>query len=630
MQNNFFSKANIAILSLFFVVFISFGLHHLGKFHTADEDLWFANPTIGRVHNYWKALLSGDWENTHINDKPGITTAIVSGFGLFFDTEPEKKVIEKGKYYLISNPQINERTAFYFRLPVLLTNAFLILILSFCVYSLTKNIKISLFFSLFVFLSPILLGISQIVNPDSLLWTTTAGALFSFLLFLQKKKWKYLFLATFFSGLALLSKYTTIFLLVYLFFITIAYFLFFSSDKEKNRFQRETQKGFFAYLVFLTGTLFIFALGMPAVFVHPSYLYTGTIGFENSKNINLITDAFGLIFGVLFVDIYFLKSFFLWRVSRFTRQIYPYVFTFLVAALFLLFFATTFNWMLDNLFHLPKIAFDQARGTRFQETSVFKKIFFEIRPLVFTVGTPALLASLLALAVWIFNFRKHSASFLKFSLLSFIVLFYLAVISQKLLVNIRYGIILYPVFLLISAYGAFYFYRFFADRFFFAKNWIFWVILSGLFLSGIISLWLAKPFYFNYTNILLPKKHSVATAWGYGGYEAAQYLNSLPNARNMTAWADYEGFCNFFLGKCIRGSGIKKYEGGTFKNIDYYVVTRRGKQLQAKRWNQIKEAKVIEPNPVWRLFIHNRPNNFIEIYKGKNLPSFEIKNNESR
>ena len=55
------------------------------------------------------------------------------------------------------------------------------------------------------------------------------------------------------------------------------------------------------------------------------------------------------------------------------------------------------------------------------------------------------------------------------------------------------------------------------------------------------------PFYFNYTNELLPKNDIITTAWGYGGYEAAKFINNLSDDPKSTiVWTDYGGVCSFF------------------------------------------------------------------------------------
>ncbi len=65
--------------------FFAFGLFHLAKFETTDEHLW----KYGRIKQYWQALKNTNWEKTYINDKPGVTVALISGIGLIFEPEPE-------------------------------------------------------------------------------------------------------------------------------------------------------------------------------------------------------------------------------------------------------------------------------------------------------------------------------------------------------------------------------------------------------------------------------------------------------------------------------------------------------------------------------------------------------------
>ena len=77
-----FSMLLISILSFF-----AFGFFHIDKFETTDEHLW----KYGRIKQYWQAVKTQDWEKTYINDKPGVTVALVSGFGLLSHPDPEKK-----------------------------------------------------------------------------------------------------------------------------------------------------------------------------------------------------------------------------------------------------------------------------------------------------------------------------------------------------------------------------------------------------------------------------------------------------------------------------------------------------------------------------------------------------------
>lgn len=601
-------------LFLFTITFLSFGVYHLGKFHTADEDLWFANPTTGRVHTYWNALLSGNWEETRINDKPGITTAIISGsIGLLFDTHPEDKVLQQDKYSRASDPALNEYTAFYFRLPILLVNALLILCLFFLTQKYTQNNKVALIFSLFLFFSPILLGISQVVNPDSTLWSFTFVSLLSWLLFLKENSRRYFILATIATGLALLSKYTTLFLLVFTLFISLSHALFFLKKNSRELFRREARRIAIFYPLYLLGACIIFVCCMPATLLHPSYLYLGTLGFDNSRHIEEFS-VFLLCISLLFyVDTYALKNFFLWNISCLLKKIYPHLFLLISIFLFALFLFTTVNWTLGNIFDLSSIPFDQARGEKFQDLSTIKQFVFETRPLLFTLIPITLFFVFWELWLCIRHFKQKSTSLMHFSILAFLLLFYLAVLLQNLLVDVRYSIILYPAILLFASFGAFSAFTFLSNTLRIPRKNIFLGFFATLIILNILSLWNSKPFYFNYTNILLPQENSITTAWGYGGYEAAHYLNSLPDARNLTAWTDYEGFCPFFLGHCIKGSRVDRYDA--IQNIDYFITTRRGMQIQKGTWGYLKKNSAIESDPIWSLFILDRKSNFVKIYK---------------
>lgn len=599
------------------LLFLFFGTHHLGQFHTADEDLWFASPTTGRVHSYWDAMRSGRWEATRINDKPGVTTALLSGsIGLLVDTEPERKVVETGDQYLVSDPEVSERTAFFFRLPILISNATLILVLFFLTRKYIGNGKTAAIFALFLFLSPILLGISQIVNPDSTLWSFSFVAVLSFLVFLKHGGNGYLALSAAASGFALLDKYTAVFQLIFLLFLTISHVMFFGADADavRTRIRRATA----ALLLVLSGAAVIFLVFMPAAIIDPSLLYTGTFGFEHSRNIPLLISLVSLFSALLLIDTVLLKNVFLRSVSRVGKKSLPFLFLAMSILVFGLHLFAVVNWTLDNPFGLPStVAFDQAQGAQFRNLTFIKKIAFEARPIVFTLTPVVLVFFLFEVAVSALRFRRNRSSFLRFSLLSYIVLFYAAVLFQDLLIDARYGIMLYPAIFLMAAFGAESFRNLVLKRLL-SENHLRHASIAlsvGIAFSSLLSLRSAVPFYFNYTNSLLPLKNSVTTAWGYGGYEAAQYINALPDAEQLTVWADYEGFCKFFVGKCIRGSDIKRYDDGNFGSVDYFIVTRRGSQLQKKTWSAIKKTGIIHPDPVWNLSILDRPSNFVSIYE---------------
>ena len=130
----------------------------------------------------------------------------------------------------------------------------------------------------------------------------------------------------------------------------------------------------------------------------------------------------------------------------------------------------------------------------------------------------------------------------------------------------------------------------------------------GIIVISIINLWLIKPFYFSYTSDLLPKQYIISGAWGYGGYEAAQYLNGLPDAKNLTVWSDVYGVCEFFAGRCTHSHHLDT----TKYHIDYYF-----RSLQASVPLDFPHA--MEKKAVWRINVDGRQKSFLKIEKAKPL-----------
>ena len=112
-------------------------------------------------------------------------------------------------------------------------------------------------------------------------------------------------------------------------------------------------------------------------------------------------------------------------------------------------------------------------------------------------------------------------------------------------------------------------------------------------------------------------------AWGYGGYEAAQFMNALPNAQNLKVWSDYYGFRNFFIGS----TSTDYIHTKDSQPYDYYVLTREGKVMYDYWCNKAKKAcptryvpayKYYQASsPIWEIDIDGRPDNFIKIFKAE-------------
>ncbi|HIE16270.1 MAG TPA: glycoside hydrolase family 28 protein, partial [Bacteroidales bacterium] len=148
-------------------------------------------------------------------------------------------------------------------------------------------------------------------------------------------------------------------------------------------------------------------------------------------------------------------------------------------------------------------------------------------------------------------------------------------------------------------------------------------IIIIIFIQG-ISVYLSSPYYFNYQNIFLPQKFVLTDSWSYGIFEATQYLNSLPDARNMTIWSDRKAACYYFVGNCIMSRKIDANK----QLPDYFIVTRRGVLRHHFKWSDIFTAPYsvdtiysdkILSNPLWQFNILDRRENYIKIIDAHNL-----------
>ena len=126
-------KEKIIIFLLLFIsviTFFTFGFYRLGKFETTDEHLWKYN----RIPQYWEGVKDKNWAKTYINDKPGVTVALISGFGLI--AEPDPKSNQNLPVQDIINPDLFEKynyqqsalTNFHFRFPILIFSTLSLLI----------------------------------------------------------------------------------------------------------------------------------------------------------------------------------------------------------------------------------------------------------------------------------------------------------------------------------------------------------------------------------------------------------------------------------------------------------------------------------------------------------------------
>ncbi|MFA5961250.1 MAG: phospholipid carrier-dependent glycosyltransferase [Parcubacteria group bacterium] len=591
------------LLGLPLATYFHFGFDHLSEFETADEFLWYSQ---GRIQQYWDAMLSRNWKDTRINDKPGVSLAIISGSARFWEKAPPPDTfdgIRKLKIFPVS--EILE-AHFNYRMPILLFNGIMALYFFWMIRKITSNDWAALFSSTLILLQPILLGVSQIINPDALFWSFALACLLTFLAFLETGQIFLVPLSIILLGFTLASKYVGIILFPFLLFALGVHAIFHIPDwqKESKIIWKKMLWRSLAYLLIVAGGIGTFALLMPAALVKIKYLAEGTYDFPGMQTIFRI--SIGIALGII-LDALIFKSkilIFVARYGKYPRIIFTGLLFFAMATLVVV---VGVDWTREsNLFGLLGFSFEGGKIPEFSVLPFFKQFLLESRPLIFAT-TPLVLGTLVF--AWLASaFKQWKTNWFLVILTAFIPIFFLAVMEQKLLIHVRYSIILFPIVAIIAGV--------FLAEFF---HWGFLryvpkvIIFALLFSASVVYLQKAQPFYFNYTNELLPKSYSLVDGWGYGGYEAAQYLNSLPDAGKTRVIADYMGVCQFYVGPCIRYSDITRTsfrKRWNAKGYNYFVLSKKG----FGRFDLNEDFPELDTfEPIWKMEIHDRPGNYLKI-----------------
>jgi len=588
--------------------YFAFGLYRLDKFDTDDEHYWVSDPAPARIDQYWQAVKSADWKDTRINDKPGVSIALISGIGTLL--QRSNNFFSDFGFYRIYNPAVNEQALYLHRAPLLIFNGLLALVLFWLVFLLLENIWIALWSYILILLSPVLLGMSRIVNPDAVIWSLSTAVILAFLVYLKTQKKKHAMLSSVFLGLALLSKYAATILYPFLFFALLAFCVFHIQD-ENFKLKDRLKNYLWAYIFVILGAFAIFAILMPAALTNLSWFSYGVLGFWGMKQV--LAAILGLII-LLMMDIYFNDGRVVQKILTASIKIKENtvrIVLFVLLALMLLVIANwTDIWVFNK--HLTDIPFDVGQGVSFEKTNLFNKTVLEFLAMTFTLTPLALFSLFFILGKYII--RPGRYAFLVFVSACFWVLYYLSMLYVHLMLTVRYEIMVYPLVSIMAAVGLWEFFSWkkLADI---NKG----LVTALIIVISVFSLWSVKPFYFNYSNSLLPAKYTVNEAWGNGEYEAAQYLNSLPDAQNLAVWADQNGFCTFFVGKCIKGkSDLTKNARQNVLNIDYLVKTRRGSMIYYNIWGTInKNSTILKNQPVWQLYVNNNRQNYVQIYRAE-------------
>ncbi len=622
---NFYLKF---ILFISMLIFFSFGFFHLAKFETVDEHFWKDK----RIKKYWTGvklgITKGHWKKTRINDKPGVTVAIVSGVGLLFEPNPENNRIRtdtatSNGLFTVYDSNKTEKINLTFRLPLLLFNTFFLLIIFWLLLKIIPP-PFAILTIIFIATSSILIGISQIINPDTLLWTFSTTSILAYFALLGNGQRKFLWLTIIFTGLALLSKYTAniLFPLFVFIFLSKTFIDYKKLNKEIFELSIYLKKRLLEWFLILFSSIFIYGILMPASLEKTKHLWNGTI----------YSPAFAPIFWpliifliLLFFETTILQNIFSKKIISFLHKYKQIIFKLTSAiALFLFLFVLINPWLMK-----PLIPLNNVKESAFVEkelvfpmldnySSIIKipiKLAIEAGPFIFSLS-PIIIFLILAFWLKIIFKGLYKNQLLVFFITLFTPTYFAMLLFAGVLANPRYSIMLYPLIAILSALAIQEFIPNLKNKFYLQISIVMLLILCGSF-----SLWKIKPFYLNYENFLLPQKYVLTDAWGYGEYEAAQYLNSLPNPEEIIIWSDRSSICQFIKGKCIRN-----YKIDLSKTVpDYLVFSRRGSIRHKFEWEKEELAPhnifyYYKQKPIWEIQIGKRPQNFVRII------SPEIKN----
>lgn len=604
-----FSLTSVFLGTLFFLFF---GLSHLSQFAAVDEPLWMD----GRITRFWKNISERDWDKTDISDKPGITIALSSGPGLLFVTPKDYR--DSRFVYSAKNPDLDIRDFFLaFRLPLLLVIAFLLPIFYFLLVPLLGK-KAALYSYLCIALSPILIGMSKIVNPDSLLWVFAPLSFIAYLVFWEKRRFRALLLSGVFLGLALLTKYVANFLIVFfLGFIFLRYLFIKTNSQSPAEYMKQELTAFGIWL----GTgLTVFYLLFPALWLEPKKLLTSTIF---SQAFEKIAPLFIIIIVCIFIDQYLFRSRGMTAIMDFGKRLSVFLERFLLLACLLIMLFVLGNGIFGmqwvnfmEILASPKSIYPMSGAVHLYLANFF--------PLFFGIPVLTLFGILIAL---IFLWKRKGADTVEkrtiLAIIAFILLYSFASVTNEVALINRYQIMLYPLVGIIGGIGLTLFLGSLSGKFSLVKKMEEqYHVFSGLVFGILTYVLLVTPFPLSFSNSLLPGSYTTDIKdMGSGSYEAAQYLNSLPNASEIAIWTDKRGVCKFFVGACADGFDFKML---STDKIDYVVISA-GRESRTERMMRnpylLNDEGLIrfdtyyeKSDPVWEIQINGRPSQFVKIF----------------
>ncbi|EKD58403.1 MAG: hypothetical protein ACD_56C00136G0003 [uncultured bacterium] len=605
-------RMNLALALLAMIVFLSFGTFHITKFSAVDEPLW----TFDRIPSFWKNVSQMNWNKTNISDKPGISVALISGVGLL-NVDPKQYDPDIAGSEKLDTKKMN----FALRFPLLLFATFSLALFYFLIERLlgarTATLSIVL-----IGTSPILVGMSRIINPDALLWIFAPLSLLSFLVYQKRRRSFYLHLTAFLLGFSILTKYVANILYVFFFLMLIAEYVFNQIRYQEISLRQYILCSLRDYALMITISLATFFLFYPGTWMRPDRLFEGTI---LSQAFVSTWPIFALIFIFVLIDTFLFKNTFIKKFLAILVQKRRFLAT-SCGALFLTITAFVFAnvWGDMKFYDFQQIL--ASPKTSYKENGFLGFFISNFYPLLFAVSPLALFAFVFMLirTSWQYEKIKNKAGLnVVIFLALFIFAYYLGTTVNNVAAISRYQIMLYPLLLIISAIGFSEMYKIMEKKYALEKFWFHFLTFLILAIST-CSLYSSKPFYLSYASWLLPNENYIDLKdMGPGSYEVAQYLNSLPDAEKLTIWTDKTGVCTFFKGSCYGDLSYAELEG---VSLDYVAVSwgrksrttnmvrSQGRLATHEVFNFAKYYDQQE-NIVFEILVGNRPSQYIKLIK---------------
>jgi len=628
---------NKIVIALIFLSILSsslyFGLPRLHDFSGVDEPYW----SYDRVPKFWQSIKTKNWKSTNICDKPGVPLAIISGIGLPLISQ-DIKTLGKLRYEPKTTEQLEAIRNLYHKLrfPVFIFTLLVLPVFYFLIKKLLGETTAN-FALIFIGLSPILLGISLIINSDSILWIVTALSTLSLLNFFKSDEKKYLILSGFLLGLSVITKYVANMLFIYFFLLFFLEYIFYAHQKmEIGKYLKKTFINYFRLVAIAILTAFIF---FPATWIKFSVLWNATLGnpvFSSTWPIFVGTILF------LSIDTLLLKNKILNYIFKFLIH-YKKILLNLIVTVFIIFISIVFLHVFLNIqiydiqdfISSPKgigqdfkstdneslkemISSEKISGLAFIVNQYIGSMTADLYSLMFSIS-PLILCLMLTPIFFIFRKKEIDRDLITaIYIIIFILFFYLGSAFNNVTTTVRYQIMTYPLAFIMASIGMVQLLKHIKMK----ENWKLPVAYVFSISILLFSLFQIKPNFLAYASEILPKDYIVnLKGMGEGSFEAGSYLNALPGAHEMTIWSDKGAVCEAFVGKCYID-----FKNNTFRenNFDYFVVStdRMSRSLKMSNgsiedvdFNSLYSSK----NSNFEFIIGGREINFVKVIKNSSL-----------